>query len=176
MISTSNDFAAALFMLAMEENKLDEFQSDLLKVKDAFDENPDYVLLLSSPGIPKYERIAAIDKAFGEDLSEHVVSFIKVLCEHGKVTEIGECIKVFRELKKQAENRVTARVRSAVALDEDQVSRLKAILEKKLGSQVKIKQIIDKKVLGGVKIEFEDKVIDGSVKKQLHDIKEVISG
>ncbi|MBR5923517.1 MAG: F0F1 ATP synthase subunit delta [Clostridia bacterium] len=176
MISTSNDFAAALFMLAMEEDKLDVILSDLLKVKDAFDDNPDYILLLSSPGIPKRERLAAIDSSFGESLSEYTVNFLKVLCEHGKMTEIGECIKIFRELKKQAENRVTARVRSAVALDDAQTSRLKEILEKKLGSQVKIKQIIDKSMLGGVKIEFEDKIIDGSIQRQLHDIKEVISG
>ena len=176
MISTSNDFAASLFMLAMEENKLDEYQSDLSAVKNAFDENPEYVLLLSSPGIPKHERIAAIDKAFGGKVNEYVLNFLKVLCEHGKVSVIDDCIKIFKNLKKQAENRITARVVSARPLDEEQLERLKESLSKKLGSQIKIKPVIDKSVIGGIKIEFDDKVIDGSVKKQLHDIKEVIGG
>ena len=176
MISTSNDFAAALFMLAMEEDRLDEFYSDLIKVRDIFAENPDYTLLLSSPGIPKHERVEVIDAAFGKELCEPVLNFLKVLCEHNKAASLYDCVKVFGELRKQAENKVTAHIKTAVPLDEDQLARLKSILEKKLGSKVKMKPAIDKTMLGGIKIEFEDKVIDGSLDKQLSDIKEVISG
>lgn len=176
MVSTSNDFAVALFMLAMEKNKLKEFKDDLDTVKSVFSENPDYAVLLSSPGVPKKERVALIDTAFGGSVCEDVVSFLKVLCEHNKVTVLFDCIRVFSELKKQAENRVTAKVYSAAPLDEEQLSRLKEQLTKRLGSTVKIKTQIDKTLIGGIKIEFEDKVIDASIKKRLHDIKEVISG
>lgn len=176
MISTSNDFAASLFMLATEENKLDEFKKDLSVVKSVFDENPDYVLLLSSPGIPKHERIAAIDKAFGESVNIYILNFLKVLCEHGKISTIDECIKIFGDLRKQAENKVTAIVISAAPLEDYQIERLKAKLSKKLGCLVKIKTETDPSMLGGIKIEFDDKVIDGSIRKQLHDIKEVITG
>ena len=51
MISTSNDYAAALFMLALEEGKLNEFSDDLAVVMHAFAGNPDYTLLLNSPGM-----------------------------------------------------------------------------------------------------------------------------
>lgn len=176
MVSTSNDFAVALFMLATEQNKLKEFHDDLDTVKTVFKENPEYAVLLSSPGVPKKERAALIDTAFGGNVCEDVVSFLKVLCEHNKVTMLFDCIRVFSELKKQAENRVTAKVYSAAPLDEEQMLKLKEQLSKKLGSTVKIKTYIDKTLIGGIKIEFEDRVIDGSIKKRLHDIKEVISG
>ncbi|MBO4693534.1 MAG: ATP synthase F1 subunit delta [Clostridia bacterium] len=176
MISTSNDFASSLFMLAMEENKLSEYQSDLSIIKAVFDENPDYVLLLSSPGIPKNERTTALDKAFGNRINIYVLNFLKVLCEHGKVGALDDCIKIFGELKKQAENRITAKVTSAEPLDNEQTEKLKANLSKKLGCQVYIKPVVDRSILGGIKVEFDDKVIDGSIKKQLNDIKEVIGG
>ena len=175
MVSTSNDFAVALFMLAVEKDRLKEFNNDLNTVKAVFAENPDYAVLLSSPGVPKKERVALIDTAFGGNVCEDIVSFLKVLCEHNKVIMLFDCIRVFSDLKKQAENRVTTRVYSAAPLEEEQISKLKDQLTKKLGSTVKIKTQIDKTLIGGIKIEFEDKVIDGSIKKQLHDIKEVIS-
>lgn len=176
MMSTSNDFAFALFMLAVEKNKCDEFYDDLITIRTAFNANPEYAVLLSSPGVPKRERTALIDTAFGGRVDEDIVNFLKVLCEHNKVTEVFDCIKVFSELKKQSENQITAHVTSAIPLEEEQISRLKEQLTKKLGSNVRIKTAIDKHIIGGVKIEFEDKIIDGSIKRQLHDIKEVISG
>ncbi len=176
MLSTSNDFAAALFMLAVEEDKLNEIYNDLIKVKEAFRENPDYAVLLNSPSLSKAQRAELISGAFGSSIGEYTLNFLKVMCEHNRITGIDDCIKVFSALKKQAENRVTAKIYSAVPLDDTQLSRLKEKLQKKLSSEVKIKTFIDKNMLGGIKIEFEDKVIDGSVKKQLHDIKEVISG
>ena len=176
MILASNDFAAALFMLATEEDKLDEIYDDLVKVKEVFRQNPDYVLLLNSPSLSKRERAELINAAFEGGIGEYALNFLKVMCEHNKITGIYDCIKVFSALRKQAENRITAKIYSAVPLSEEQLSRLKEKLHNKLSSEIKLKTVIDENMLGGIKIEFEDKVIDGSVRKQLHDIKEVISG
>lgn len=175
MISSGNDYASALFMLAAESGKLDVFSKDLLVIGGVFRENPDYTLLLSSPSVPKNERMQIIDSAFEGKVDEYLVNFINVLCDHGKVDSLENCIKDFEGLKKAAENCVTARVYTAVPLSDAQKSKIKEKLEKRLGSQVIIKTVIDENILGGVKIELDGKVIDGSIKRQLHDIKEVIS-
>lgn len=176
MISSGNDFAAAYFMLAVESGRLDEYAEDLAAIGRAFSENPDYMLLVTSPDIPASERAQAIDAAFGGKVNEHAVNFIKVLCEHKKINRLSECIKDFNALKKAAENRVTAYVYTAVPLSEEQEKRLKKTLEGKLDRTVKLKTVIDEKMIGGLRIEVDGKVIDGSIKRQLHDIKEVISG
>ncbi len=176
MISTSNDFAEALFMLAVEKDCLKEFKSDLDKVKAVFSENPDYSLLLSSPDISNEKRAELIDAAFSSEIDEYIINFLKVLCKYNKIGLLEETVKIFSELKKQAENRVSAKVYSAVPLSDEQIEKLKDKLTAKLGSKVKIKTAIDPDIIGGIKIQFEDKIIDGSIKKQLKDIKEVITG
>lgn len=175
MISSSNDYATALFMLAAEEDKLSKFASDLKDIEKAFDENPDYLLLLSSPAVTQEERTEIIDAAFGETADKDIVNFIKVLCDHGKITELKEAVKDFKALKKSAENRVTAHVYTAVPLSESQEVKLKENLERRLKSTVKIKSVIDKSMLGGIIIKVDGKIIDGSIKEQLQSIKEVIS-
>ncbi|MBO4432282.1 MAG: F0F1 ATP synthase subunit delta [Clostridia bacterium] len=176
MISSSNDYANALFMIAVEDDKLETFSSDLSVIKQVFRENPDYALLLTSPNIPKSERQEAVDAAFGGKVDANILNFIKVLCDHNKIDTLDDCIKDFKALKKSAQNRVTAKVYTAVPISEAQEQALKEKLQKKFGMTVKIKSVIDKNMLGGVRVEIDGKIIDGSVKRQLHDIKEVISG
>lgn len=176
MISSSNDYANALFMIAAENGKLEDYMNDLSVVKKVFGDYPDYALLLTSPDIPKSERQAVVDAAFGNKVDAIILNFIKVLCDHGKIDKLDECVKDFKALKKSAENRITARVYTAVPLSESQERALREKLEKRFGSTVKLKPVIDKKMLGGVKVEIDGKVLDGSIKRQLKDLREVITG
>lgn len=176
MISSSNDYATALFMLSLENDSLDEFAADLATVKSVFEENPEYELLLSSPAIKKSERTEIINAAFGGSIDECIINFINVLCDHNKLSAIYDCIKDFMALKKSAENCITAHIYTAVPLTETQKEKLKYKLQKKFHSTVIIKTAVDKSIIGGIKIEVDGKIIDGSIKEQLSDIKEVISG
>ena len=176
MISSSNDYATALFMLSLENDSLDEYARDLDTVKSVFEENPEYALLLSSPAIKKGERTEIINSAFLGNIDECIISFINLLCDHNRISSLFDCINDFKALKKVAKNCVTAHVYTAVPLTDDQIEKLKTNLQKRFGNQVNIKTIVDKSMIGGIKIEVDGKIIDGSVKTQLHNIKEVISG
>ena len=64
-----------------------------------------------------------------------------------------------------------AEVRTAVALSDDQVSRLKAALTNSSGHEVNLKVVIDPTVIGGVIATVGDNVIDGSVRTRLDQLK-----
>jgi len=64
------------------------------------------------------------------------------------------------------------RVVSAAALTEAQLSALKAALSKKTGGPVEISLSTDPSLIGGLRISLGGYVIDGSVKKQLSDMKD----
>ena len=63
---------------------------------------------------------------------------------------------------------------SAVALDKEYISQIEAVLGKKLGEKVTLKNKIDKNILGGIIIRFSDMVIDQSLKRHLADLKEKV--
>lgn len=175
MIATGNNYAEALFMLAREENSLEVFSESLESVAKAFSENPDYIRFLQSPNIPKRERISALEEAFGGRINGHILSFLQLLCEHGKIADFDECHNEFERLKKWAENTATAKVLSAVELSEVQKASLKAALEKRTGKAVVLETAVDSSLLGGLVVEIDGKLLDGSIKRNLSDIKEVIS-
>ena len=101
MISSSNDYATALFMLSIENDSLNKFAADLNTVKSVFSENPEYALLLSSPAIKKSERTEIINSAFEGNIDRNIINFISLLCDHNKISSIFDCIKVKPSTKSQ---------------------------------------------------------------------------
>ena len=64
-----------------EEGLTGEILEEMKVIRTLFQENPDYVHLLSEPSIPGNERIDLIEAAFGNQAERYLVNFIKLLCE-----------------------------------------------------------------------------------------------
>ena len=176
MQETIKEYSEALFIIAQESQKIEGFSKSLTQIRAVFEENPDYIVFLSSPAIPLSERLSAIDEAFSQNTEEDIVSFMKLLCEHGRILGILECIEEFFLLKMQKENRIVAKIISAIPLSDEQKNSLCQKLEKKTGKNIDATYVVDESVLGGIKIEMEGATLDGSTKKHLNDISQSIQG
>lgn len=78
-------------------------------------------------------------------------------------------------LAAEQKNRVIATVRVAKPLDEDQVARLQAALSTQAGRPVFVQVIVDEHVLGGVRVELGDEVIEGTVASKLENARRLFS-
>ncbi len=176
MVSIAEEYAAALFTLAAEENQKGDVAKSLEALRDIIAENGEYVELLCAPSIPLDERLTLIDKAFGEYMHEYAVSFVKLLCERGHVRELDECIKEYLNLYDAADGIATAYVTSAAELDENERAALIAKLEKKLMRKVELVCDVDATILGGAIIKVDGAIMDGSLKTKLADVSQIIAG
>ncbi|MBQ9743707.1 MAG: ATP synthase F1 subunit delta [Clostridia bacterium] len=168
------EYSRALFMLACEEGKEKEYLDCLNTAKDLFTKNPEYILLLSSPNISKEERLLAIDRAFGSRMCENVVSFIKLLCERDRIGGFGTCVEDYTRLYNEKCRIRVVTVTSSVKLTEAECEKIRKMLEKKYSVGVNLILKVDPSILGGIIIEAEDTVIDGSLKSKLRNVKDVI--
>lgn len=175
MAQTIKEYAEAIFAIALEEGKPNEYGRALEQTLEVFAENPEYMDLLASHAIPKAERVECIGQAFSELLPEHVLSLVQLLCENDKITMLDECVKEYRRLLDEA-NRVTkARVVSSVELTDIEKQRLTEKLEKMSGNTVELECVTDPAILGGLVIEMNGKIMDGSLRHRLHEAKDVMS-
>ncbi len=175
MTATGNNYAEALFMLAREENSIEEFYEGLKTAQEIFENNLEYLQFLSTPSIPKFERTAALAAAFEGKINEHILSFLQILCEHGKAEDFFDCFAEYERLREWARAAVVATVKTAVELNETQKQGLVEALEKRTGKSVTLKCVVDKNLLGGVQVEIDGEILDGSVKSNLKRAREVIS-
>lgn len=175
MNNCGNEYAKALFTLALEQNALEEFSDCLKVINEATANNCEYLEYLFSPAEPLSNRLKAIDEAFST-APEMIVSFLKLLCENGRIRELPEYINDFFELKQYHENSITAFVYSAVALSDEQKQRLTDKLSAKYKKNVVPVYTVDASLLGGIKIEIDGKTLDGSIFKKLSSIKGAMNG
>lgn len=161
-------------MLALEENQVSEYSQALDFINKAIEETPEYIDFLVSPAVPISERIAAIDEAFSGSVPEYVLSFLKILCENRQAYLLTGCIREFEKLVQASSNRTTATVYSVVDLSEDQKDALCKKLEKISGKSIDLVCLKDSSLIGGIKIELDGKIFDGSIKQRLHEVSQSI--
>jgi F-type H+-transporting ATPase subunit delta len=89
-----------------------------------------------------------------------------------RVRELPEIVDRLLERNAAFADKVIAQVRSAVALSDEQKSRLAEALAKNTGKQVEVVVEVDPSVLGGLVTQIGDTVIDGSVRQRLSQLRE----
>lgn len=171
----NKEYPEALFKLAYEEKCTREVSDSLEIAADAFEENPTLIDLLSSPAIPVTKRLEVIQKAFG-NLHKYVLYFLKILCQNSLIPTFFDCVEEYHDLLEKASNFSTAVVTSAVELTSKEQTALIKKLSDICGHTVVVEQRIDSRILGGIIIEVDGKVIDTSIKSRLKEVKEVIGG
>lgn len=175
MTDTSRSYADALFSLALETRTMNETRKALCEARDGLYLTEGAVDLLASPAIAKEERLQVLDKTFGDALPEHVMGLLHVMTAHGQIRELDDCTKAFCELCDAAQRVSTAYVSSAVPLTAEEQARLILKLTQKLNRTIRLECTVDPSLLGGLVVRVDGKIIDGSLKHRLHEIKEVMN-
>ena len=175
MSEIGKEYGTALFLLACEENRTGEYAGALETVKGVFSENPEYLALLASPGISLEERLSMIRSAFENSVPEYVLSYLQLLCEKGRIAEFFVSAEEYLSLWNASKNVSNARVISAVPLTEEEKQALCRKLEETRKGTVRPEFSVDPSLLGGIVVEMDGTVLDGSLRRRLRDVKEVMS-
>ncbi len=174
MTELSKDYAEALFALAAEQRLEKTYLEALESVDGLFADSPEYLDLLAAPSVPQSERVGLLEQAFGDSLPEQVLSFVQLLTAHGRIRSLPACIEEYRRLYQAAVAMSTAYVTSAVALTEDQKNRLAEKLAQKFGRRIELSCDVDEHLLGGITVRLDGVVLDGSLRRRLQVVKDVM--
>ena len=175
MNEIAKEYGTALFMLACEEKRKSEYAEALEAICGTFEEYPQYADLLSSPSIPLGERLDVIENTFSSTVPEQVLSYLKLLCEKGRMPYFMESVEEYRALLDASEHISNAKITSAVELTETEKQRLIDKLELIERGKVCATYVVDESLLGGLIVEVDGKIMDGSLRHRLQEVKEVMN-
>lgn len=165
----SEEYAKALFSLTVDVGSSDSVLEDVKAVRIALSENPEYFHLTDTPSIQKEEKLKLINEAFSS-VDQNLKSMICLLCESGRLYLFPRIAARYSELYDEARGIINAEIISASALSDEQLKRLVSKLEADTGKRVRPRCIIDKSVLGGIKLRYMGVQEDGTVRARLADI------
>lgn len=165
-------YAEALFAVTRVEGNHDRVEDELFRFARALEGSEELQGALAGQQTPAARRQQIVEDLLGSAADRTTVGIVSLLVATGRSHDIPEIVDAFVERVAQQSGRRVATVRSAVELTPDQQQRLAAALRNSVGSDVTVKVIVDPSVLGGIVTEIGDTVIDGSVRRRLHQLRE----
>jgi F-type H+-transporting ATPase subunit delta len=107
-------------------------------------------------------------------LSSLVIRFLSLLVDRDRLSHLQSILLYYRRLQDEARGRVQAGVTSASPLEAEGLEKVRSALKGLSGKEVVLKEKTDEGLLGGVMVEMEGKVYDGSVRTQLEKMRKQI--
>ncbi len=174
MTNIYREYAEALFSLAMEEGNPEQVGAALGEMENALEENPDFLRLLSSPAIPRHERMKALSAAFEGRMPLSALTAIRLMISRGHAAGVPQMMAEWKRMLLEKRGEGIARVITAVPLTDKQREALETKLGRRFGKKMTLECRVDPGMLGGVRVEAEGRVMDGTLKNRLEQIKEVM--
>lgn len=167
-------YGEALYSLCKDENLSDTVLQELTVMQESFEDNPDFLRLLSSPNVPVQERCQILDNCFRGQVQPYVLNFLKILTEKGVVKVFSDCVSQYRKLYNEDHNILPVTAVTAVPLTQEQSARLAEKLSELTGKTAQLVNRVDPACLGGVRLDYDGKRVDGTVQSRLNAIRSLL--
>ncbi len=161
-------YAKSLIDLATEKGKLDKVVADMTYFGEVAKLN-DVAVLLKSPIINSDKKSKVFGAIFGDKVDKLTYAFLDIILRKGREAYLGdiatEVISQYRTIKGIS----IVNIVSAEALLPETIKAIeqKLIDSKLTNANIEFETTVDKSLIGGFVISFNDKLYDASVKHQL---------
>lgn len=176
MTRVSRRYAKALFALAQDGGTVDTVAGELAQLSAALSD-PAILAVLASPTLGA-ARLTTLAQRLGEQfqLSQLTRHFLGVLAHNRRMDELVGVAAHFQRMQDRALGRIRITIRAATALSAARQAEIVARFEKLSGKTVLATVEVVPALLGGVTVDVEGKVYDGSVRTQLDRLAHEMTG
>lgn len=168
-------YGEALFELAVEEGREEEFLDEIVQLQKLLDENPDFGKLMNHPKILKEDKLKVLKEVFKGRISEELFGFFHLIISKDRYSDIDSILDYFVDEVKKLKGIGIAYVTTAIDLSEVK----KKEVEEKLLATTSFKKMemhyqVDESLIGGMVIRIGDRVVDSSIKNKLSKLQRML--
>ena len=172
-VSIARRYARALLEVAVSEGRIDEVLSELAGLAEQVQVGLPLYSVFESPSVTRRERRAVAEQVAERlGFSEITTNLLRLLSDRERLTLVPDIARIYRDLADEAQGRVRAQVSAPLPLTEDQVARLRSVLEQVTGKTIDLRVDSDPELLGGLVAQVGDTTFDGSLKTQLRSLRD----
>ncbi len=172
--ASARRYAQAVFQIAVEQDALDAWSGDLRSLAEAI-EVQELANVLDAPQVPLARKVEAIRGAVGGAVGPLAANLLCVLASRNLAHLVPAVLDEYSRMIDERRGVETAEVTSAVRLDDAQRENVTKILEGVAGKKVRLHTLVRPEILGGIVARVGDRVIDGSVRTKLRQMRRDLS-
>ncbi|WP_144551637.1 F0F1 ATP synthase subunit delta [Bacillus sp. X1(2014)] len=160
-------YALALLNIAKETNSLGVIEEELRVVKEVVQYNPELKAILNSSKLSLAKKKEIIKTAFAS-VNVNVLNTLLILIDRHREDQIIDLADEFLELANEEMGVAEAEVYSTRALTDAEREAISSVFAAKIGKKsLKIENIVDSNLLGGIRLRIGNRIYDGSLRGKL---------
>ena len=167
-------YARALFEAAKEAGSLDRVHDELGQFADTLDQDSNLQVFFFSPYFSSEEKKQGVRRILS-DADPRFVNFLELLAERHRMPVIFRIRRAFDALWAEENKLLPVTVTSAVELDEGLVKDIGKRIEEQTGLQVELSSSVDPDVLGGLRLQVGNMVLDATVRNRLEQLRKQVA-
>ena len=153
-----------------------DVEGELFQFSRAVDSHSDLELALGSRLGEASVKGDLVRSLLGTRASEATTLIVSSLVQQPGERRVRQLLLRAERIVADERGRVVARVTAATPLSADQSTRLRETLSAKYGRDVSLNTVLDASVVGGLRVQIGDDVIDASVSSRLADLRRRLAG
>jgi F-type H+-transporting ATPase subunit delta len=171
MGAVARRYAKALFEVAKERDQLNTIEDEIHHLNRLFEENESFLTFLKHPTIDHRTKKEAFKRIFSGRISETMLTFINILIERDREAELDDITAYYVRMANAERGLEDALVRTALPLSEAEKANISEQFTRLINKTIRVHNVVDPSVLGGLSVQIGDRVYDGSIKGKLNRFK-----
>ncbi len=160
-------YAQALLDLAQEQNQAEPIGGELAQIREIVEQNKTFALFLADPAIGDIEHGEMLKRIFEGKINPLLMKFLGIVAQKGRLKSLVQISQAYDDLLDELLGKIEVDVTVAQRLTDAQLEEVRQKVSTALKKNAVVYQYVDERIIGGLVLRVQDRLIDGSVKAQL---------
>lgn len=165
-------YAKALFLASKKADIVASVEDDLNLMSAVSSQSPAFKRLLSNPSATREFKQEIFTKSFSDRVTAMTMQFVRLLLDKGREDNLDLIRLAFQELRREDQGVIQVVVTTTIDLNEVEKRKLIDKLTRASGKTIEAEFETDSSLIGGIKVSYENYVLDGSVSGSLSRLKD----
>ena len=158
----SERYALSLYEVAQDEKQEKLYLDQLTEVCAAFDSEPDFLKMLTTPSIAAEDKQKVLKTVFEGRIEPFLLNFLMLVTDKGRIGLIHEMCQAYKEQYYFENGIVEVLAVTAVPMS--------------AGKKVELKCSVDPSIMGGIVVKVNNEQFDTSLRTRLEELAARLTG
>jgi len=164
-------YAKAILNFAVEQNKEDNVNNDMLLIVNTLNESKDLQLMLSNPILKSGLKKDTLKSIFSSNISSLTLSSINLLIDNNRLSILNDVAKKYTIIYDELKGKEVAKITTAIPLNSILNKQVLEKVKEITGKQATIENSVNPDIIGGFILRIGDIQYDASIANKLQDLK-----
>jgi F-type H+-transporting ATPase subunit delta len=173
--SRIDHYAKALTHLAYATGEVDASERQVLAVVETLENTPELLAFLGDPTVQPAGKEQALREALADTVHDTILLFLVMVLAEGAIADFPAIADTFFAETSARRKQASGRLVTARPVSSETLARIEEEIGKVIGKDVHLLVQEDASLLGGMRVQVGDFVVDGTVDRILEDARRALA-